>query len=199
MSLKKRLGRTVRGPARRKLMLFPLMDMFFILLLYFIVTAGMRPDLLSEEGIMYPTPVKLIGNSQIFIQIKNTDSLLWLDNTCFLSGWRTDFIGSNVIENSPTQLMDRFRQYYEELGKCAGSNILVTIRCPGNMDFKFIHILEKNLQNLFDIMIRNEGELDNDNQNPKRNLDFNLIEGMFQDISLQSVTRHESDSVEIKW
>jgi hypothetical protein len=199
MSLKKRLGRAVQGRARRKLMLFPLMDMFFILLLYFIVTAGMHPDLRSEKGTIHTTPVEKVGNSQIFIQVINADSLRWLDNTSFTGAWKSNFRNSNIITNTFDALKAKLQKYYEELGNCAGTSILVTIRCPGYMDYMFINTLEKRLQSLFEDILRGNDESGIANKEIKRELAFNLIEGIDKDIMLKNVTRHKSDSVEIVW
>jgi biopolymer transport protein ExbD len=66
--------------AKQSIELLSLIDMIFILLVFFLVTtfAGMGPG--DEQALMIPTPKNRPGHAQLFIQIKNSGEFFWLDD-----------------------------------------------------------------------------------------------------------------------
>lgn len=66
--------------ANQSIELLSLIDMIFILLVFFLVTtfAGMGPG--DEQALMIPTPKNRPGHAQLFIQIRNTGEYFWLDD-----------------------------------------------------------------------------------------------------------------------
>jgi len=102
---------------RRSLVLFPLMDMFFILLMFYLALALEGTP--QQSRIRYLTPNDALGRAQILIQAITPDSVVWIDiieyDTCLVS-----------------ELENKVDNYKNVLGPCIGEDIYLVIRCPGN-------------------------------------------------------------------
>jgi len=66
---------------RQAVELVSLIDMIFILLVFFLVTSFAIKMPLQERLLMVPTPEKKPGRAQIFIQIINENEIFWLDES----------------------------------------------------------------------------------------------------------------------
>lgn len=195
------LFRKVRHP-RRKLMLFPLMDMFFILLLYFLVTASMEPEEETEPGVFYSIPKQGIGGAQILIQMIDQNSILWLDNTCFSPGWSANFDQHNSTSMSTSDLREKLENYLQVLECCAGKEILAVIRCPQNLVYGDVQRLEQNLQAAWESLTEPvQGHLPVSDSTiiPQRKITYSLVQGEATDIVLENIETLNNDSVRIEW
>jgi len=138
---------------KRKLMLFPLMDMFFILLLFFLINIGVE----SEQGEKVYTnvvPNEGEGKAQILIRMIGTDQVLWLDNTTFLGAWQDGFPDSHVIPVSRQQFGDKFRHFRDVYGECLRNDVLTVICCPDDLNYRDVEGLQDSLTFAFDKVMK---------------------------------------------
>ena len=70
-----------KPPDNRKIQMVSLIDLIFILLLFFIITSVMVKLTLGESKLYIPTPTNEPGEAQILIQIIDENRYLWLDHT----------------------------------------------------------------------------------------------------------------------
>lgn len=173
--------------SRRKLMLFPLMDMFFILLLFFLVTSGFSPDPPEERGTFISTPNPALGEAQILLQVVSPDSSIWLDNTAFSGSWeKGTLLTRNGVHHDIESLTRRFERFRRMVGMCAGRTILTAVRCPDNLVYGDIDRLQSNLEAAFAKTI------------PGYELTFGLVPGTADQILIDSIAGG-GDRVEIRW
>ncbi len=173
--------------ARRKLMLFPLMDMFFILLLYFLVTTGISRTSGVKE---MPTavPVEGTGEAQILLQVVDANSVLWLDNTSFHEqNWQGDNPASYVIPVSKVAFEQKLRRIYRTYGKCLRHDVLAVIRCPNNLMYADILALQDSLSAAFEAVMRDF------------TLEYSLLEGEFNSATQWEVQKQNDDEVDLTW
>ncbi len=173
--------------SRRKLMLFPLMDMFFILLLFFLVTSGFSPDPPEERGTFSGTPNPAMGEAQILLQVVSPDSSIWLDNTSFSGSWNTpNLLSINGVHHDLESLTRRLQRFQRMVGNCAGRTILTAVRCPDNLVYGDIDRLQSNLGAAFAKTM------------PGYELTFGLVPGTADQILIDSIDGG-GDRVEIRW
>lgn len=67
--------------ANKKLQMVSLIDLIFILLIFFIITSIMIKLSKGEAKLYVPTPKNEPGEAQIFIQIVDENRYLWVDHT----------------------------------------------------------------------------------------------------------------------
>ena len=173
--------------ARRKLMLFPLMDMFFILLLYFLVTSGIS----RTSGVKkMPTavPVEGIGEAQILLQVVDADSVFWLDNTSFHDrNWQGDNPASYVIPVSKVAFEQKLDRIYSTYGQCLRRDMLAVIRCPNNLMYADILALQDSLSAAFKVVMRDF------------TLEYSVLEGEFKSVTQWKVKDQGDDEVDLTW
>jgi len=178
-------------PGRRKLMLFPLMDMFFILLLFFLVTSGLKPNKIVKKGNLHAAPAARIAEAQILIQMTLDGKMLWLDNTVFRSGWRAEFPARFIAEISEDAVTGRLRNFLEIYRGCSGDEVLAVIRCPGSLDYSDLRRLERTLKTAADSLSRVIPwyccSPDEAIPHPRK-IEFSIVEGSLDDIATSNIS-----------
>lgn len=140
----KKLSQTGRT---RRLSLFPLMDMFFILLLFYLAVTLKGYQHMQEKASLYSTPNDEFGRAQILIQVIDRNSVLWLDNSSFTeNNGGAGIISENMWRVS--DLSDRMAIFEETLGPCIGREIYIVIRCPDSIEFGDVVELQNQLSQL---------------------------------------------------
>lgn len=167
-------------------MLFPLMDMFFILLIFFLVTSGFSPVPPQQRGTFNNVPKEAVGEAQILVQIISEDEVLWLDNSSFSGDWRGGLIDANRIPMRIESLRDRLMQWYESVGMCVGEQVLVVVRTPHDLPARSVVYLEQSLQDLFEDNLA------------RFDVVFSLLPGSPEDIDLQGIQAGQRE-VRILW
>lgn len=170
---------------KRRLMLFPLMDMFFILLLFFLVNIGTK-EKGGDKAYKSAVPIQTMGEAQILLHMVNAYSVLWLDNTTFHQEWQQGFPQSHIIPISQPVFQAKLGRFYRTYGKCLRKDILTVIRCPDSLNYGYVVDLQDSLSAVFrDVM---------DGFTPK----FSLLEaGPLP--SINSVTVDGDNEVNIEW
>jgi len=186
---------------RRKLMLYPLMDMFFMLLLFFLVTAGMKPKKGIQVENLHTTPSPELGRAQILIQVMDNLNVIWLDNSSFDPGWEANFPKANQIVGEVNGLYRRLDNFIDRVGLCTGEKIVTVIRCPADVEFSVVERLERNLTKALDSLESvtasiNEGT--NGPLNRERKLEFSLVEGAWESLVSRNVDVRRA-KVTIRW
>ncbi len=182
-----RASRRTKRP-KRKLMLFPLMDMFFILLLFFLVTSGITHHPPAEaQGFLVRTPKPTVGEAQILLQVVSADSLVWLDNTSFRSDWKDGLIARNKLVIEQGAIANRLGRFRDAIGMCAGRDILTVIRCPMDADYGVVVQLEQMISAAFS------------EEMPDREAHYSIVEGSVDEIAVNDIKDHAPDRVEITW
>lgn len=125
-------------------MLFALMDMFFILLLFYMAIIHVSEAQLTLQEFPYATPVVDKGRAQVLIQMVNADSLVWLDCSSFIvSTWQHNFPQSFGLRLA--DLPDRVDRFANTLGLCIARDIYVVIRCPNSLEYDCIREVRRSL------------------------------------------------------
>lgn len=121
----------------RKLMLFPFMDTFFILLMFFIVVSAIRvggegPNKSPEnnpsqttrpEAHPVLTPKAGWGEAHILVQMLGGQTVLWFDNRGGASGTQLQI----------SQLSGVVGDFCRAAARCKGSLLNIAIRCPDTL------------------------------------------------------------------
>jgi len=136
---------------KERIELVSLIDMIFILLVFFLVTSFVIRMPLQERTLFVPTPNNEVGRAQILIQFIDSDTVFWLDETAaavterieqefgYLSSQRLrDRIFSELI-NSNTMSIERLKLQLDRLKQRAGDDpfarFFILIRCPNNLPY----------------------------------------------------------------
>jgi len=130
-------------------MLFPLMDMFFILLLFFIVNVGVTPQK-GEKVYWSAVPNEGQGEAQILLQMIDAERVLWLDNTSFHSGGQSGFPWSHVIAVSSPVFREKLKRFHETYGQCIRKDVLTVIRCPDSLNYGEVEAMQDSLSAAFE-------------------------------------------------
>ena len=137
---------------KRRSMLFPLMDMFFILLLFFLVNIGTK-EKGGDKAYQSAVPIQTMGEAQILLHMINADSVLWLDNTTFHQDWRQGFPQSHIIPISQPVFQAKLGRFYDTYGRCLRKDVLTVIRCPDSLNYGYVVDLQDSLSAVFkDVM-----------------------------------------------
>jgi biopolymer transport protein ExbD len=134
----------------RKTPLHSLIDMAFILLMFFLVTSMITKMTEQEQKLAIPTPINETGRAQILIQFINEDDFWYLDQSA-------NAIAKPIIDRKFQPLDDRIRDIMREFqtaNRCsrsglyekidnlkneasanASSEYFVLIRCPGTLPY----------------------------------------------------------------
>ena len=171
---------------RRRLLLFALMDMFFILLLFYL--AIVQIDIARESAVstLYATPAREYGRAQILVQMVNADSIIWLDNSSFRGeDWRRDF--PNRFQLSIGDLPERVRVFNEILGPCIGNDVYVVIQCPDWLSYVDVMQLQTRLKEVADESMNG------------RNLQYALLPGSVDDLRVSHIEYDRNGDVLVRF
>lgn len=142
----------------RRLTLVSLIDLIFILLLFFIITSVMIKLTKGESKLYIPTPKNEPGEAQILIQIIDEDEYLWLDHRAIDTLRRNDDRHKTPREKIAL-LVDEMKVdkagLYERLENLLSSTktslsreYFVLIRCPNFLPYFYAtNIIEKLVDN----------------------------------------------------
>ena len=154
MAFKKKRGQKTRVE------LVSLIDMIFILLVFFLVTSFVNRAPLQERRMYVPSPENVLGRAQIVIQFVDEDRAFWLDESAssvvedieerfgYLSPPRlrtrilSELISRNII--STGQLAGKLEQLRERANQDPFARFFVLIRCPNEIPyFRVIDVIAK--------------------------------------------------------
>jgi biopolymer transport protein ExbD len=138
--------------------LVSLIDMIFILLVFFLVTSYVIRTSLEERSLYIPTPENTLGRTQILIQIIDGEKAFWLDETAsavvssieeefgYLSpeGLRTRIL--NTLAENNVYSFERLQQAMQGLKSRAqrdpAARFFVLIRCPDEVPYaSVLHLI----------------------------------------------------------
>lgn len=165
---------------KRRLMLHPLMDVFFILMLFFLITAASRQQ--NGQGldipVRYAVPVPDFGRTNLFLQIADKgninepDSVYWID--FYYAGGTGDIPDTNKF--SVDEITSKFRTFAWDLRNDGRSEINVVIRCPIDLPYA---TAEKIKNVLFGVSCNIAGA----------KVDYALLAGSIEDIEVVDVNK----------
>lgn len=139
---------------RRKLKLIALIDLVFILLIFFIVTSLIVKLAEGESKLAVPTPKNEEGVAQVLIQITE-DGYVWIDDTArnIMAQDYLDSPGSvrnriaRIIADgtvSSIEVMDRLTSLYQRADRNRAKIFNVIVRCPDDAPYwRVINLLER--------------------------------------------------------
>jgi len=143
--------------ANRKLQMVSLIDLIFILLIFFIITSILIKLVRGESQLFIPTPKNEPGEAQILIQILDKDNYLWIDHTAIdtLNFYTYKFTGNISHAKKANILLEKmsfdstgFYERIESLKKMSAAQphkeFFVLIRCPEEMPYYYAtNIIER--------------------------------------------------------
>ncbi|MBN2103100.1 biopolymer transporter ExbD [bacterium] len=134
--------------------LVSLIDMIFILLVFFLVTSFAIKMPLQERSLMVPTPENKPGRAQIFIQIVNENEVFWLDQSANrdVKAWdqelfyllgdqkNREIISRLVRRNtlSPGALQQKLSRFVSNAQLHRNRTYFTVVRCPDNMPYVIV-------------------------------------------------------------
>lgn len=137
-----------------KIELVSLIDMIFILLVFFLVTSYVIKLPLQERSVYIPTPENVLGRAQIMIQIIHDDRFFWLDENAanVVEQIESDygyFSEKKLQDQVLSALMNRNMMDYSQMAEKiallkeranADPNVkyFVLIRCPNEIPYAVI-------------------------------------------------------------
>jgi len=144
---------------KQQMELVSLIDMIFILLVFFLVTSFVIRMPLQERKLYLPTPQNKLGRAQILIQFVDEDQCFWLDETAsdvvtkieenfgYLSNERlrdkilAQLTSEHIIPYS--ELIVKLQDLKEEANNNPSRKYFILIRCPYEMEFfRVIYVIE---------------------------------------------------------
>jgi biopolymer transport protein ExbD len=145
---------------KEKIELVSLIDMIFILLVFFLVTSFVIKMNLQERSLYVPTPKNVLGRAQYLIQFIDESRIFWLDeeassvvanveeNYGYLSdvALRDRIISELISENriSIDQLGQKIDLLIRSANQDPFTNYFILIRCPNDLPYyHVIHVIEK--------------------------------------------------------
>jgi biopolymer transport protein ExbD len=169
-------------------MLFPLMDMFFILLLFFLVTAGFSPKPPADKSVYSAVPRPDVGEAQFLLQMTSPTKIVWLDNLTFKGSWTNDFPAAQTIGSSELELEERLNRFVREYGDCLRDNVNAVIRCPDSLTYGDIATVQENLKLAFEKRL------------PDHNLQMSMVGCVGFDITVErTATVDGGKKVQLRW
>lgn len=160
----------------RRVQMVSLIDLIFILLLFFIVTSVLVRLTQGEARLYIPSPKNEPGEAQILIQILDSDKFLWIDYTAIDTLYR--YRGRFRNQNDPKAkvglllqkmtlntngLFERLEKLKAESRKKRTNEYFLLIRCPDALPYSYPL---KIIQTLVDMP----------------NLDYGCVSGTIEDI-----------------
>ncbi len=145
---------------KEKIELVSLIDMIFILLVFFLVTSFVIKLNLQERSLYVPTPKNVLGRAQLLIQFVDENRIFWLDeeastvvesieeNYGYLNDASLrDRILSNLTSNniiSLNQMDSKINHLISAANQDPFTNYFILIRCPNELPyFHVIDVIEK--------------------------------------------------------
>jgi len=144
----------LRG-GKNKAQLISLMDMAFLLLLFFLVTTLVSQSTKSEQQLTIPTPEnKQPGRAQIMIQLINQNSYLFVDQTTndvvqdVINQW--GFLPHNLLMQriaetllaqcryNDAQLQEKLSQLRSRANQHPEEEYFILIRCPDELPYYLV-------------------------------------------------------------
>ena len=158
---------------KRRLVLHPLMDMFFILMLFFLIIASVRnPNPNIGEGKPYRCVIpEQTGKATLLLQLYK-DSVIWMD-------YRFMDKGADTI--SFLQIRPGFQRFADTVREVGGGEINIAIRCPAELAYENIDNIKHLLTSITDKI-------------NGINITFALLGGSADDIDFQNING-QRDSV----
>jgi len=131
--------------------LLSLIDMIFILLVFFLVTSFAIKMPLQERSLLVPTPENKPGRAQIFIQIIDENNIFWLDESANrdVATWdrelfymlgdqkNTEIINRLIRKNSMSldAFQDKLRSFIQEARSHRNRTYFTVVRCPDQVPY----------------------------------------------------------------
>ena len=142
---------------KRSVPLTSLIDLIFILLIFFIISSVMIKLTKGESKLYIPTPINEPGEAQVLIQILDEDSYLWLDHTAIdtLLFYRSQLPDPKDHRAKVDLLLDKMtlnsQMLYDRLANLAESSnfqrnreYFIMIRCPDHFPYYYAtNIIER--------------------------------------------------------
>lgn len=145
----------------RKIQLVSLIDLIFILLIFFIMTSVLIKITRGEAKLYIPTPKSEPGEAQVLIQILDRDKYLWIDHTAVdtLYRYRSELPDANDSKTKVDLLLsklvvdvaglkDRLQGLESFSSGRFHKEYFILIRCPDDLPFYYaIEIVEMLVHN----------------------------------------------------
>ena len=145
---------------KERVELVSLIDMIFILLVFFLVTSFVIRLPFQERGLSVPTPENTLGRAQIVVQLLDERTVFWMDESAsetvseieenfgYLSAARLRNRILNELINRNVMTYERFMVELDMLRDQANtdpnSRFFVLIRCPNEIPYyRVIEIIAK--------------------------------------------------------
>lgn len=141
---------------RKKPQMLSLIDMAFILLLFFLVTSMVAQMTREEQKLAVPTPENKPGRAQILVQFVDENGFLFLDKSATAivgqvqnnfgyksQQWQQQRIVSRLMDDryfTKTQLLARLKELKMNAANHPEENYFVLIRCPD--EIAYYHVIE---------------------------------------------------------
>lgn len=141
----------------RRIQLVSLIDLIFILLIFFIIASILIKVTRGEARLYVPLPENEAGEAQLLIQILGPDSFLWLDHTAIdtLNAYsrrlklrpsaesKVNLLLAKMVVDSKG-LNDRIERLALEAGSRRQNTYFVVIRCPDEEPYYYAtNIIQK--------------------------------------------------------
>lgn len=151
-----------KEPKRQKerIELISMVDMIFILLVFFLVNNFVIKIPLQERSLYIPTPKNELGRAQIVIQFVEDGQIFWMDenvsefvnqleeNYGYLSEDRlrrrilSELLSRNII--SPAELDEKLESLVERANSDPYINYFILIRCPNELPYyRIVNVITK--------------------------------------------------------
>lgn len=140
--------------SKGSLELVSLIDMIFILLVFFLVTSFVIHMPLQERKLSIPTPENELGRAQIVLQFINENQLLWLDQstTAIVEQAENEYgylgredlnqrILDEIIQQhtiSVRYLSDKLTRLKEQAKATPNQKQFILIRCPNHLPYYLV-------------------------------------------------------------
>ena len=123
--------------AKRKLFIFPLMDMFFILLVFYFMVERGSNEVLRDIGLPKITGY---GEAHTLIQVIDEDQFLYLDSSAISAYAKKSSLGAFLQSNrvDSAGLSRRIDRLLTGLETSDIPNHLILVRCPDNLTYRTV-------------------------------------------------------------
>lgn len=140
-----------KKPQKETIELVSLIDMIFILLVFFLVTSFAIKMPLQERSLMVPTPENKPGRAQILIQIIDENHIFWLDESAnrdvvtwnqelfyLLGDQKNREIINRLIKKNSLELRDfqyKLKLFIQDAKLYRNRTYFTVIRCPDHVPY----------------------------------------------------------------
>lgn len=150
----------IKNRHKEKIELVSLIDMIFILLVFFLMTSFVIKMNLQERSLYVPTPKNVLGRTQFLVQFVNEDQVFWLDeqasavvttieeNYGYLDDASIrDMILSQILSKniiSMDQLDGKIEHLVSSANQDPFTNYFILIRCPNDLPYyHVVNVIER--------------------------------------------------------